>query len=207
MRKFILLVGSVLIFLTSSFNSNTHAEVSVPDSFKLTKEFFYGVGDTQSETKEITPQLSSGYIAFREALGFKESQGDYSRVNSFGYMGKYQFGKSTLEFLGVKDHECFLNNPAFQERIFDHYTSRNKWVLRKYISFYAGKTIHGVEITESGILAAAHLAGPGNVKKFLVSWGEEDFEDGYGTSVSNYMKKFAGYDVSVVQMRKDPKFI
>lgn len=207
MRKFILLVGSALIFLTSSFNSNTHIEVSVPNSLKNTKEFFYGVGLTYPEPEAFIPYLSSGYIAFKEALGFRESQGDYSRVNSLGYMGKYQFGKSTLNHFGIEDHHCFLNDPAFQERVFHHNTSRNKWVLRNYINFYSGRVIDGVEITESGILAAAHLAGPGNVKKFLISWGKEDFKDAYGTSVSSYMKKFAGYDVSQVAMRKDPKLI
>jgi len=207
MRKFILLVGSALIFLTSSFYSNTHTEVSVPNSLKINKEFFYGVGDTHPESGTFTPYLSTGYIAFKEAIGFKESQGDYSRVNTFGYMGKYQFGKATLNLFGVEDHQCFLNDPAFQERVFNHNTSRNKWVLRNYINLYSGRVIGGVEITESGILAAAHLAGPGNVKKFLISWGKEDFKDAYGTSVSNYMKKFAGYDVSMVEMRKDPKLI
>ncbi len=207
MRKFILLVGSALIFLTSSFNSNTHIEVSVPNSLKNTKEFFYGVGVTYPESEAFIPYLSSGYIAFKEALGFRESQGDYSRVNTLGYMGKYQFGKSTLNHFGVEDYHCFLNDPAFQERVFHHNTSRNKWVLRNYINFYSGRMIGGVEITESGILAAAHLAGPGNVKKFLISWGKEDFKDAYGTSVSNYIKMFAGYDVSIVEMRKDPKLI
>lgn len=207
MRKFILLVGSVLIFLTSSFYSNTHTEVSVPNSLKSNKEFIYGVGHVHSETKTITPKLTTSYIAFREALGFKESQGDYSRVNTLGYMGKYQFGKATLNHFGIEDYQCFLSNPAFQEQVFYHYAARNKWVLRNYIEFYSGKTIKGIEITESGILAAAHLAGPGNVKKYLVSWGEEDFNDAYGTRVSKYMKQFAGYDVSVIKKRKNPKFI
>jgi len=207
MRKFILLVGSSLIFLTSSFYSNTHTEVSMPNSLLESKELFYGVGDTHPETKEISPIVSSGFLAFREAVGFKESQGNYSAVNTLGYMGKYQFGKATLNHFGITDYECFLNDPAFQERVFYHYASRNKWVLRKYIDFYSGKTINGITITESGILAAAHLAGPGNVKTFLTSWGKEDFNDSYGTKVSDYMKQFAGYDVSVIQKRKDPKFI
>ena len=40
----------------------------------------------------------------------------------------------------------------------------------------AWKTIHGVYITESGILAAAHLAGAGNVRKFFRKGYE--FKDG-----------------------------
>ena len=32
--------------------------------------------------------------------------------------------------------------------------------------------MNGIEITESGILAAAHLSGAGNVKKYLRSNGK-----------------------------------
>ena len=35
-------------------------------------------------------------------LGFRESGNRYDIVNSYGYMGKYQFGKSTLKGLGFK---------------------------------------------------------------------------------------------------------
>jgi hypothetical protein len=58
--------------------------------------------------------------------------------------------------------------------------------------------VNGIKITESGILAAAHLAGPGNVKKFLRSNGTRSFNDGFGTSIKHYFKKFAGYDTSFV---------
>ena len=65
--------------------------------------------------------------------------------------------------------------------------------------------ISGVLITESGILAAAHLAGPGNVKKYLRSYGANDFADGYGTTVTYYMKKFSGYDTSFVKPNRKAK--
>jgi hypothetical protein len=71
-------------------------------------------------------------------------------------------------------------------------------VLRKDIKRFEGKIIDGVKVTESGILAAAHLAGPGSVKKFLRSFGVSNFSDAYGTSVKYYMKKFSGYDTSIV---------
>ena len=54
-----------------------------------------------------------------------------------------------------------------QEKAFDALLSINKWELRKEIRKYAGKTIKGVEITESGLLAAAHLGGAGSVKTFF----------------------------------------
>lgn len=65
--------------------------------------------------------------------------------------------------------------------------------------------INGQEITESGILAAAHLAGAGNVKKYLRSYGELNVDDDFGSSVSYYIKKFSGYDISHVTPKKNPR--
>lgn len=147
----------------------------------------------------LYPKLGKSYLAFKEAMGFKESGGDYSIVNDFGYLGKYQFGKGTLELIGINNINNFLNTPALQEAAFYANASRNKWILRKDIARSVGKVINGVEITESGILAAAHLAGPGNVKKYLRSGGITSFNDGFGTSIKHYFRKFAGYDTSFVQ--------
>ena len=41
------------------------------------------------------------YVGFKEAIAFKESQEKYTVVNSFGYLGKYQFGASTLKLIGI----------------------------------------------------------------------------------------------------------
>lgn len=144
------------------------------------------------------PELGKSYIAFKEALGFKESGGDYKIINEFGYMGKYQFGRGTLKMIGIRDTNLFLNNPDLQEAAFYANTSRNKWILRRDIARFQDKVINGIKITESGILAAAHLAGAGNVKKYLRSGGAYSFNDGFGTSIKHYFRKFAGYDTSFV---------
>lgn len=147
--------------------------------------------------------LGKSYLGFKEALAFKESRGDYHIVNNYGYMGKYQFSSTTLNMMGFKNIENFLYDTRQQEAAFVAYTSFNKWVLRKYIEIYTGRVVGGVKVTESGILAAAHLAGPGNVKKFLSSSGDTGFEDANGTSIRYYLKKFSGYDTShIVAKRK-----
>lgn len=151
------------------------------------------------------PKLGKSFIGFKEALAFKESRGDYESVNTLGYMGKYQFGKSTLELIGIYNTSEFLRNPELQEKAFIANAMRNKWVLRRDIKRFVGKTIDGVKITESGILAAAHLAGPGSVKKYLRSYGAIGFADAYGTTVRYYMKKFSGYDTSFIKAEKTPK--
>lgn len=151
--------------------------------------------------------LGKSYLGFKEALGFKESRGDYHIVNNYGYMGKYQFSKSTLRMMGLKDTNNFLYDTRQQEAAFSAYTSFNKWVLRNDIKRYAGKTIGGIKVTESGILAAAHLAGPGNVKKFLRSSGENRFEDANGASIRYYLKKFSGYDTSHIKPKRKHKIM
>ncbi|MGB5363258.1 MAG: peptidoglycan-binding protein LysM, partial [Aureibaculum sp.] len=149
--------------------------------------------------------LGKTYLGFKDALAFKESRGNYFSVNDFGYLGKYQFGIETLELIGIYTPNQFLYNPELQEKAFMANASRNKWILRKDIDRFVGKKINGIEITESGILAAAHLAGPGSVKKYLRSFGRNRFSDAYGTSISYYMNRFSGYDTSVVVPDKEAK--
>ncbi|PQJ14850.1 hypothetical protein [Aureicoccus marinus] len=154
----------------------------------------------------VVPALEKDLVGFKEALGFKESRGDYFTINTLGYMGKYQFGNSTLGSLGVYDAERFMKNPKMQEEIFVMNLSRNKWILRRYIAAYDQKWVEGHRITESGILAAAHLAGAGNVKKYLSSLGEQDTYDAYGSCISDYIQEFSGYDLEDLPAIHNPRW-
>lgn len=146
----------------------------------------------------IYPELGKSYVGFKEALAFKESRGDYGVVNQFGYMGKYQFGIGTLAMIGIKNKNTFLSSPELQERAFYANLSRNKWILRRDLKWFVGKRMNGIVVTESGVLAAAHLAGPGAVKKYLRSGGVDGFADAFGTTIRYYMKRFSGFDTSFV---------
>ncbi|WP_299001339.1 peptidoglycan-binding protein LysM [uncultured Tenacibaculum sp.] len=154
--------------------------------------------------KVNVPFLSNDFVGFKEALAFKESQGRYRVINELGYLGKYQFGKETLKRFRIYNTDYFLKTPELQERTFVAYCKLNKWILRKDIKRSVGKTINGIKITESGILAAAHLSGAGNVKKYLRSNGAIQFNDAFGTSIESYLKKFANYDVSNIEATKKP---
>ena len=160
-----------------------------------------------NEKKTFSPYLEKSFVGFKEALAFKESRGNYFSVNTFGYLGKYQFGKETLKMIGIYNSSEFLNDPELQEKAFLANSARNKWILRREIKRFVGKKINGVMITESGVLAAAHLAGPGSVKKYLRSYGAIGFSDAYGTSIQNYIKKFSGYDTSFVKPDRKAKAI
>lgn len=191
----------LLTFISLGFTSTRKVEIN--ERFRVVGPLLNTVPVEDEPLVEIKPPfLGKSFIGFKEALGFKESRGNYFITNHLGYMGKYQFGTSTLKLIGIKNSSDFLNDPELQERAFIANTARNKWVLRRDIKRCVGKYIRGVYVTESGILAAAHLAGPGNVKAYLRSSGARGFKDANGASIRYYMKKFSGYDTSYIQPDK-----
>lgn len=144
------------------------------------------------------PFTGKFFIGYKEAIAFRESQGKYSKVNSFGMMGKYQFSPETLRSIGVNNHAAFMKSPVLQEKAFIALLAKNKWLLRDEIAKYSGMVIGGIHVTESGILAAAHLGGVTTVKRFFKSNGTRHFRDGYGTSIKTYMRKFGGYETGAI---------
>jgi len=213
MKRWIYFLGhlAIITILTSFATFSVGPKiVDVPLDLKKGAEVvswvdYQSTSDTDFERSQELVFLGKSFIGFKEALAFKESQGNYSSVNTLGYLGKYQFGANTLKLMGVNDTKLFLENPMVQENIFELNVSRNKWILRRDIKRFVDKKINGVVITESGIVAAAHLAGAGNVKKYLRSYGQMDFSDAYGSTVAYYMKKFGGYDVSQIQAKHNPR--
>lgn len=153
---------------------------------------------------QTVPFTGRYFIGFKEAVAFKESQGKYSKVNSLGYMGKYQFGLKTLHTIGITDSAAFMRSPRMQEQAFVALLSKNKWELKDEIQKYSGRVISGVTVTESGILAAAHLGGAGSVRRFLRTNGERKCKDDYGTSVKSYMKDFGGYETIGIVADRNP---
>ena len=133
---------------------------------------------------------------FLNAVGMRESSNRYDVVNGWGYMGKYQFGKRTLKNLGYDiSKKEFLNSPHIQEMAMLDLLEHNKRILQSYINQYSGVIVDGTKITESGILAAAHLAGPGNVKRYFKKG--KQFKDGNGTKLTSYLTKFSGYKLNL----------
>ena len=161
----------------------------------------------EEKVEVSVPHVGKSFAGFAQKMAYRESRGILHLVNPFGYMGKYQFGKSTLRTVGVYDFQEFLRNAEWQDKAFQALIARNKWQLRNEIEKYSGKVINGIEITESGLVAAAHLGGAGSVKKYLRSNGRSGFKDGFGTSLSSYIKKFAGYDVSHIDADVNAKVV
>ena len=148
--------------------------------------------EIEVEVLEKIPNLNS----FLDDLGHRESSNRYDVVNQYGYMGKYQFGKSTLKGLGydISKRE-FLNSPEIQEEAIVKLLKANKKVLKRQINKYDGKLVNGILVTESGLLAAAHLVGPGSVKKWVRNG--RMFEDGNGIKLTEYIQTFNGYQLDI----------
>jgi hypothetical protein len=209
MRKDVKLFGIVLslvVMITSGFSAFN--ESNVENFYVEDSELKVTTVPNEEEAQQTDfniPFLGKSYVGFKQALAAKESAGKYDLVNSYGYMGKYQFGKSTMRNVGVFDKKVFLNSPALQEKAFDALLAINKWELRKEIKLYNGRIIKGVKITESGLLAAAHLGGASSVKAYLKSNGTNGFKDGYGTSLKSYIRKFKGFDTTNIKANRFAK--
>lgn len=135
--------------------------------------------------------------AFLAQLARLESGGKYTIVNKYGYMGKYQFGRAALTAIGLGGvtQEDFLETPELQEVAMQLLLRKNKKNLAPLIGKHQHRTIKGVFVTESGILAGAHLVGGGGVTQFLESNGAIDPVDGNNTPVSKYLKVLSGYNL------------
>ena len=196
MRKPMTMVVTIFGLLISSAFANAIYINPRVETIKAIPVKEISVVKPKLEAKFKMPVVKN-HSTFLDDIGFRESSNNYKAVNQFGYLGKYQFGRATLNAIGFKNvsNREFLANPSIQEKAMLTLLKRNKHTLRREIRKYVGKTIHGVYITESGILAAAHLAGAGNVKKFFRKGYE--FKDGNGTKMTSYMKRFANYKLNI----------
>lgn len=157
---------------------------------------------------EIPPVVKKDLEDFLYDIGYRESGGRDNVINTYGYLGKYQFSPGLLWRLGFRvTRDEFLSNPELQRDAMLTLLNHNEEVLKEVINFYDGKTfdelivnesecyIETYTVTKSGILAAAHLIGPTRTRLFL-----EDrivSRDGYGTAVTEYLYSFSGYNLNL----------
>jgi len=201
MKKVILILGMIIAMsmnLQSNMIKNNYSKSEVKEAINITKK----------ERRELMVKFKTApswiemnnLNKFLDKVAMRESGNNPKALNPYGYMGKFQFGKAALKDLGYNiTPKQFKENP----NIFDEeeqsiamirYMKKNKRILRKLIKKYKGSKINGIEITESGIYAAAHLAGAGNVIKYLKTGGKYNPSDANGTQLENYLKDFSGYD-------------
>lgn len=184
MKHFILLF--LVLTLLAFHDSKTDVEV-VPET---TEELTEPNTDSLAQIDLLTLER------FLEDMANRESNNNHRVVNRFGMMGKYQFSPRTVETLGFSvSREEFLNNAALQDSVMKTYLRTNYQILKHIIDEYNGKEFKGIIVTPSGVLAAAHLGGAGNVKKFFSDDDWNGRTDANGTSLRMYMEQFGGYQL------------
>lgn len=158
-------------------------------------------------------QVNRDYTVFLEALGTRESSGQYQAKNQYGYLGKYQLGTPALQDAGFLDdegnwtelagrydifsEEDFLRSAEGQEAAIRTYHKKvSGYILRYGLDQFLGREYCGVTVTRSGLLAACHLVGVGSMKNALSQ--NLPAEDANGVLASEYMGMFSGYDISEV---------
>lgn len=145
------------------------------------------------------------YLELKNAIGKRESGNNYSAINQFGFIGKYQFGNAALYDLGytatktsdnsvltrdtnwkgkngANSLQSFLKNQGnCQELAMDELLKLN------YNRLKALGVITNITPAKelAGYLAVSHLLGAGGASKFSKG---NDGKDGNGTSGSQYYK-------------------
>jgi len=134
---------------------------------------------------------------FLKDLSYRESNHNQYSINPNGMLGLYQFSQTTLKALGYRGtRQEFLSNRILQDSMAILNLRENYRTLRGYIVAHSGTVYKGVPITTAGVLAAAHLAGPGSVVAWFRNRDDvEGFADSNGTSVRNYMLRFRHHKV------------
>ena len=152
--------------------------------------------------------MTKDYQAFLNDLGHRESNNNYACKNAFGFLGRWQFGKPRLYDMGyslggwhpknrsmkrIISEKYFLDNiDNIQDRVMNkHITNLSDSISRNHKDSL-DTMVSGIGITLSGLVAGAHLKGLGGVRKFLKG---KDNADALGTKISEYIFKFAGYNL------------
>lgn len=161
-----------------------------------------GSFDCTAFTNSYSPTncVSEEYV---NSISGTESGGRYvDCVNSIGATGRYQFmpfhytagggGICDSSSLPCVTEGDFSHCPALQDAYFQEFNRQNYAQLESCGALdRVGQTINGVQVTESGLLAAAHLGGAGGACNWANSGGTYDPDDG-ATSLTDYVRTHGG---------------
>lgn len=190
-------------------------------SYPLTRYGFICAVSRMESSSDLSLPLTA-------SVNIKASQ----NKNSRGYIGFFQFGEAALIDLGYYKHwdknfdktkendwtgswvgynginslSDFLKSPAKQIQIIGEWVDLLcKRLRNRNFNEYYGKIINGIEITESGAIAGAHLVGEGGLGAFLgISGFKGNYKevDGNNVHISRYIDMFNHYDLESCCSRK-----
>lgn len=188
------------------------AEASIREGFNETQldlSVEYGINSLGRQVDNAMQEASRGSYAASNggviaSLGFTESGNRYNIQNDEGFTGKYQFGQARLnEYaraigVGSIDIEEFRRNPEMQEDAMRwHVSDILQFAEENGLNRYIGQTVNGVTVTESGMVAVAHLGGKHGLRRFLTSGGSYNPADSNGTSLTDYLRTHASSETGV----------
>ena len=116
--SYFIVTASAIALITMAFKG-VETTLTTNNYSNVSKPLMYNVLNYDNALNKVDERLNdinfsiktnNSFIDFKEALAVKESDGDYKSVNSYGYMGKYQFGKGTLKYIGLKNIKDFLRH-------------------------------------------------------------------------------------------------
>ena len=179
---------TIVIFILSSI----FIQVYAPPSHQQNEINVYSI--------YLADYKSQQYTQFRNAIAHKESRMNAEIYNKQGYIGMYQFGMSARKATGyghIKT-KSFIKDPGIwpkedQCKAMDSLISRNQYRLTEIIED-APYQFKGLNITKSGILAAAHLSGYCNVKEYFKTNRVYNPADKNGTSLEDYLIAYSGFE-------------
>ena len=191
------------------------------DNFDLSRAGFIQAVSYKESSSDLSQPLSTNFNKISA-----------SKKNKQGYIGLFQFGEAALIDLGYYKHwdnntdktkandwtgawtgkaginnlSQFLNSPEKQLQAIHEWIDFlcNRLRNRNFNEFY-GKTINGIEITESGAIAGAHLVGDGGLGSFFGIngfKGKYKESDGNGVHISKYIEMFNHFDLENCCQRK-----
>src|SRR6056297_1295163 len=158
MRKLITLLILLVAFTATTSTTTRLIEFTEIEETQSLERF-----KARIELENMKKMYAKGLEGFLHHLAQKESSGNPNIVNTYGYIGKYQFGRAALKEVGCDSVTVgkFIKDPSvFPEEVQDKAVVRlmkiNRTRIGKLVDQYKGTTINDIEITEAGLLAAAH---------------------------------------------------
>lgn len=143
---------------------------------------------------------------FLNDIGKRESGNNWKTYNTYGYIGRFQFGKSALKCLGYDNitFDEFKENPNIFTEDTQIYLmlmlmrlNHTRHRFDNLIEIYSNKQLYGNKITISGLLAGSHIGGGTGLKNLIIYGDEMDKSDAYGTRISDYVIGFSNYDFNL----------
>lgn len=149
----------------------------------------YYLGDLGVDFRKLNPEKEKQRInTIRTTFDKNDWKGEWSGKNGIHSFNDF-LTKPELQLMAVSDWINFL--------------CKRMQILN--FNQYYGKIINGVEVTESGAIAGAHLMGEGGLATFLgspVFKTKSAVSDDNGTHISSYLSMFGGFDLESCCKRK-----